>query len=73
MMDWELMRNCSKTVFVSTFVSKIKALFRAILCTWTKVRVVTETAGCRSLKDVREEEKHGAQPEGRGSSESIDG
>lgn len=63
------MGNCSKTASVSTLVSKTKALFRAVLRTWTKVRGVTETAGCRSLKDVREEEKHGVQPEGRDSSE----
>lgn len=55
------------------FSIKTKASLRAILRTSTKVRGATETAGCRSLKGVREEEKHGAQPEGRDSSESIDG
>lgn len=63
------MGNCSKTASVSTLVSKTKALFRAILHIWTKVRGVTETAGCRSLKDVREEEKRGVPPEVRDSSE----
>lgn len=38
-----------------------------------KVSGVTETAECRSLKSVREEEKHGVPPEGRDTSESIDG
>lgn len=58
---------------VSTLASKTKALYRASLCAPTKVSGATETAGCRSLRDVREEERHGAQPEGRDSSESIDG
>lgn len=38
-----------------------------------KVSGATETAGCRSLKGVRDEEKHGVPPEGRDTSESIDG
>ncbi len=67
------MVNCSKTASVSTLVSKTKALFRAILRTWTKVRGVTETAGCRSLKDMEERKRSMGRSQKVEIVQSIDG
>lgn len=83
-MDQELNSNCSKTTLyqnlqcLSTsfhfyFSIKNQSFVPNKSLYPDKVSGVTETAECRSLKGVREEEKHGVPPEGRDTSESIDG